>query len=108
LGCRGWGRKNKAVTQRLLGGAERCLGMKKIQRNRKTHYTFIPRKLPVLPLRWSQHVPPKVGTVLSQYLVSHPRTYQFLMSLLARTSNLTLKNVVQMRSQEGTLNNETE
>jgi len=82
--------------------------MKKIQRNRKTHYTFIPRKLPVLPLRWSQHVPPKVGTVLSQYLVSHPRTDQFLMSLLARTLNLTLKNVVQMRSQEGTLNTETD
>jgi len=34
------GKKNKAVTQRLLGGAKRCLGMKKIKRNRETHYTF--------------------------------------------------------------------
>jgi len=70
----GWGRKNKAVTQRLLGGAKRCSGMNKKQRNRKTHYTFFHRQLLVLPLRWSQHVPPKVGTVLSQYLASHPRT----------------------------------
>jgi len=92
---RNWGVGNKAVTRELLGGAKRCLGMNEIQRNTKTHYTFFCRQLPVLPLRWRQHFPPKVGTVPSQYLASHPRTYQFLMSLLARTSNLTLKNVVQ-------------
>jgi len=59
IGVQGLGRKNKAVTQRLSGGAKRCLGMNKIQRNRKTHYTFFHRQLPVLRLRWSQHVPPK-------------------------------------------------
>jgi len=54
--------------------------MNKKQINRKIRNTFFHRPLPVLPLRWSQHVPPKVGTVLSQYLASHPRTSVFNIS----------------------------